>query len=146
MKYRKRPVIVEATRWFPGLAVPGVHDQGYEGKPYVVTIHQGQRAYLEPGDWVITEADGIHHYPCTPDVFAATYQMVIDGETEDTDGSPTNQDRQGYETPRITILLGISSLPNPGVNDLLAAFAPIIGTYGGSLSIVLETDDEKDRG
>lgn len=74
MKYRKRPVIVEATQWFPGAKIPGVFsDPNY--RQYVVTIHN-QLAYLEPGDWVITEPDGTHHYPCKPDIFDQTYERL----------------------------------------------------------------------
>ena len=46
-----------------------------EPRFYVTTIH-GQRAYLASGDWVITEVDGVHHYPCKPDIFAATYELA----------------------------------------------------------------------
>ncbi len=85
MKFRKRPAVVEAEQWWPGRAVPGVsYEEDYvmedadgerrvRNKPYVVTIHD-QRAHLSPGDWVITEPDGIHHYPCKPEIFAATYE------------------------------------------------------------------------
>ncbi len=78
-KYRKKPVVVEAEQWF--VATPtrhnGVqHESGAE-RFFVVTIH-GQRAYLADGDWIIAEPDGIHFYPCKPDIFEATYE-VIDG-------------------------------------------------------------------
>lgn len=90
-KYQSRPRTVEATRWFPGVDVPGVFvetaeeavnvigGRGHgkmefrrEPRSYVVTIH-GQRAYLSPGDWVIEESDGLHHYPCTDQEFRARY-------------------------------------------------------------------------
>jgi hypothetical protein len=74
--FRKRPLAVQADQWFPGREVAGVAAEPRPGgdppRHYVVTIH-GQRAYLEPGDWVIAECDGIHHYPCKQDVFKATY-------------------------------------------------------------------------
>lgn len=38
-----------------------------------VTVH-GQETNVEVGDWIITEPDGIHHYPCKPDIFAETYE------------------------------------------------------------------------
>lgn len=74
MKYRKRPIIVDAFQWFErdqcrNPAVWYNPDDGY----YVLTIH-GQRATLADGDWVITEPDRVHHYPCKPDIFAATYE------------------------------------------------------------------------
>lgn len=81
-RYRKRPVVVEAEQWFPGKHVEGVTETVIDlgdgqtspaGYGHVVTIH-GEHAKVVPGDWVITEPDGVHHYPCKPDVFEATYQ------------------------------------------------------------------------
>lgn len=80
-QFRKKPIVVEAEQWFPDKALPGVYwepetrDDGEKIIPYVVTIH-GQRAYLAAGDWIIVESDAKHHYPCKPDVFAATYEPV----------------------------------------------------------------------
>jgi hypothetical protein len=89
-KYRKLPKVVDAEQWSPGKSVPGVAvetaDEAmeiHEGRGlfpreprhYVVTIH-GQRAYLDPGDWVITEYDGVHHYPCKPAEFSALYESA----------------------------------------------------------------------
>ena len=81
MKYRKRPVIVEAQQWRPGLEVSGVNSpmRGDHGdRHYVVTAH-GQMAFIEPDDWIIAEPDGRGYYPCKPDIFAATYELVQDG-------------------------------------------------------------------
>ena len=78
-EFRKKPIIVKAEQWFPKTYVEGVKLSGWspdaEHLGYVVTIH-GQKADLAPGDWVITEPDGVHHYPCKPDIFAATYEPV----------------------------------------------------------------------
>lgn len=87
-KFRKKPGVVEAEQWFPQpedtdeLPMAGVHSQqrmmgGFDY--YVVTIHE-QKVYLEPGDWIIAESDGVHFYPCKPDIFAATYEAVEEGE------------------------------------------------------------------
>ena len=85
-RYRKKPVEVEAARWEgPWVKLPGVFAESAGGDPataagekvsyYVVTIH-GQKAYLSPGDWVITESNGTNHYPCQDSVFRATYDRV----------------------------------------------------------------------
>lgn len=84
-KYRKKPMVVDATQFFydgdpvPGVFYPSKSEDGktYIGDAYVVTIHD-QRVYLENGDWIITEPDGEHHYPCKPDIFAKTYTEVTD--------------------------------------------------------------------
>jgi hypothetical protein len=88
MKYRKKPIVVEAEQWFPGKYVRGVTEAAYNvedgkarlsGYGHVVTIH-GEHAKVVPGDWVITEPDGEHHYPCKPDIFEATYEPVKEEE------------------------------------------------------------------
>jgi len=78
VKFRKKPVIVEAFQYVgdESLGQPGVYVDE-DGRHYVVTVH-GQRTWLAVGDWIITEADGIHHYPCKPDIFEATYEAVED--------------------------------------------------------------------
>lgn len=88
-RYRSKPREVEARQWSPGTLVPGVHvedpsgrkrenyeSEGTSASPmryFVVTIHR-QRAYLDPGDYVITEPDGRHHYPVKPAIFEAHYE------------------------------------------------------------------------
>jgi len=90
-KWRTRPQVKEAGQWFPGKEVPGVFredsvaiiggrghgPQTFAQAPrwYVVTIH-GQRAYLSPGDYVVTEKDGLHHYPCKPDIWEAGHELI----------------------------------------------------------------------
>jgi hypothetical protein len=79
VKFRKKPVVVEAEQFLPTtqplpFAESGacaLDDSGW----YVVTIH-GQNAYIVPGDWIIRELDGEHFYPCKPDVFAESYELV----------------------------------------------------------------------
>lgn len=81
MKYRSRPCEIEATQWFPGKQVPGVvvgwpvEGTEYNWDPHVVTI-QGNRVLLTPGDYVCTEPDGIHHYPCSPAVFEKRWEPI----------------------------------------------------------------------
>lgn len=76
-KFRKKPVVIEAVRFdgMPAHDPPGVYRRPEDDTPYVVTIHD-QRCYLSPGDWIIPEPDGVHYYPCKPEVFAATYEPV----------------------------------------------------------------------
>lgn len=90
-KYRKKAdVMIEAEQWlpkmidFPGKGKPdrfGViwefDSQGSVSNGSVVTIH-GQETKVARGDWVIKEPDGVHHYPCKPDIFERTYEKVED--------------------------------------------------------------------
>jgi hypothetical protein len=79
-KFRKKPVIVEAEQFFmrgnPEHYPEGIRWDHDEGSYYVTTIH-GQKAYLTDEDFVITEPDGLHHYPCKPAIFAANYEPVF---------------------------------------------------------------------
>lgn len=42
--------------------------------PHVHTIHKDQVVYIELGDWIIPEPNGINYYPCKPDIFEKTYE------------------------------------------------------------------------
>ena len=86
-KYRKKPVVIEAEQWFPGNGAKGVRGDNpnklcgcvmFVGakEPHVHTIHAGQGVLIEPGDWIIPEPDGEHYYPCKPDIFEQTYELV----------------------------------------------------------------------
>ncbi|GAC1370960.1 MAG: hypothetical protein NVS3B25_19190 [Hymenobacter sp.] len=75
-KFRKKPVEITAEQWFPYKYVKGVKvPVPGDGGPYVVTIH-GAACPVQPGDWIIPEPDGIHFYPCKPDIFEKTYEAV----------------------------------------------------------------------
>ena len=77
-KYRKKPVVIEATQWHrdAGLYI-GVDDLGVEytadGRCQIQTLEGPLR--VSDGDWVITGVKG-ERYPCKPDIFAATYEAV----------------------------------------------------------------------
>jgi hypothetical protein len=76
MKFRKKPVVIEATQWFKDGDHPAVRawDKGGHvypnGTPLIDTLEGELR--VSPGDWIITGVKG-EHYPCKPDIFAATY-------------------------------------------------------------------------
>ena len=80
MKFRKKPVVIEATQYTSyGKLVNGMCNSlsCYSAgniEPHVHTIHNNQIVLLEIGDWIIPEPDGIHFYPCKPDIFEATYE------------------------------------------------------------------------
>lgn len=73
MKFRKKPVIVEATQLEHPATAPFGVQVGENGEMWVITIH-GQKTPVVVGDWIITEPDGWHHYPCKPEIFAASYE------------------------------------------------------------------------
>ena len=81
MKYRKKPVVIEAEQYWPNGKTPdGViwtavdpHDPS-KGNHRVVKTLEGDMKVSE-GDWVITGVKG-EKYPCKPDIFEATYEKV----------------------------------------------------------------------
>ncbi|WP_370819473.1 hypothetical protein [Agathobaculum sp.] len=85
MKYRKKPIVVEAIRWtgdngkeieaFCGTDV--MFGTIYEPDPVsAACIHTlNGKMYARPGDYIIKGVNG-EFYPCKPDVFAKTYEAV----------------------------------------------------------------------
>jgi hypothetical protein len=74
MKFRKKPVVIEASQWFKDGDHPAVikhHGIGSDTIGWCPTLEGGH--IVTPGDWIITGVKG-EHYPCKPDIFAATYE------------------------------------------------------------------------
>lgn len=85
-RFRKKPVVVEATQWFPGVHVDGVQEMAYDpGDGTTKSYEYGMINTLEgphkvtPGDWVITGVEG-EKYACKPRIFEKTYEPVNDTE------------------------------------------------------------------
>lgn len=82
--YRRKPGNpVDARQWnlndgdvFMMADWPGVQFDHGAGRAYIETMHAGQRVFLEKGDWILPEPDGVHFYPCKPDIFAASYEAI----------------------------------------------------------------------
>jgi len=84
MKYRKKPVVIEAVQYFNEMRVndnlpDGVvimfwleHD---DDLPTIKTL-EGNHLVRE-GDYIITGVQG-EKYPCKPDIFEQTYEAVED--------------------------------------------------------------------
>jgi len=83
MKFRKKPVVIEAVRW------NGTEDRWAEilkwtkGQVQAISCHgrglaietlEG-RMVASDGDWIIRGVKG-EFYPCKPDIFEATYESV----------------------------------------------------------------------
>ena len=77
MKFRKKPVVIEANQWFkhgdhPAVLPTHTVDPDTGGRQAYIETLEGQ--YLvTPGDWIITGVKG-EHYPCKPDIFEMTYE------------------------------------------------------------------------
>lgn len=63
MKFRKKPIIIDAEQWFPE-----------KNEKYFIDTLEGIME-VSPGDWVITGIKG-EKYPCKPDIFEQTYEAI----------------------------------------------------------------------
>ena len=84
MKYRKKPLVIEAFKWTGG------PDQTEDPSWMVDAIRRGEAHFTSdgmviktlegnhlasPGDYIIRGIKG-EIYPCKPDIFEATYESV----------------------------------------------------------------------
>lgn len=89
MKYRKKPVVIEAEQWngtygsmsairdyFPKLETvrcSWIEKDNYVEHWHIATLEG--RHIVSPGDWIIEGIAG-EYYPCKPDIFEVTYEPV----------------------------------------------------------------------
>ena len=80
-KYKKKPIIIEADVYKPGM------EDGFSSKPedvetlgdnapifpHIETLEG--RHWINPGDYIIVGVRG-ERYPCNPDIFLETYELV----------------------------------------------------------------------
>lgn len=98
-QYRKKPVVIQAVQFteamrdanlFDGKPLPEGMKRGradyhpgrrqvYSSYFYIETLEG--RMEVSVGDWIITGVKG-EHYPCKPDIFAATYEDVAARELD----------------------------------------------------------------
>lgn len=89
MKFRKKPVVIEATQWnkdgdhpnvvaIPPSVANTLEERAMGWDPlncrWIGTLEGGH--IVSPGDWIITGVQG-EQYPCKPDIFEATYEAVL---------------------------------------------------------------------
>jgi hypothetical protein len=82
--YRRRPSVVRAVQWFPGVVVPGVLERAVsdpfitpDGRTwYAYGITTGRNGYdvVHPGDWVVQHDTDGSLAVCRHDVFVQSYE------------------------------------------------------------------------
>lgn len=80
MKYRKKPVIIEAFQWHgeevDGFIRIGVGLDELSQPHYNLVIHTLEGTmHAREGDYIITGVKG-EKYPCRSDIFEETYELV----------------------------------------------------------------------
>lgn len=81
MKYRKKPIVIEAFQigfdkepnWFVGSPFVEVVSADYCHKFYIKTLEG--RMFAGFGDWIIKGVNG-ELYPCKADIFEKTYEAA----------------------------------------------------------------------
>lgn len=80
MKYRKKPVVIEAEQFnpnikpWPACIIPweAIHPRDLSWG-YINTLEG--KMHVQAGDWIITGVKG-EFYPCKPDIFEMTYESA----------------------------------------------------------------------
>ena len=92
-KFRKKPVVIEAVQYdgtprsgadicdwvrkLVGTRWPFIVRSGTFGLQFrTLETREGEWLTADAGDWIICGGKG-EFYPCKPDVFAATYELVL---------------------------------------------------------------------
>jgi hypothetical protein len=86
VKFRKKPVVIDAVQFDPltthryklpegveGVPSPGSDNWSYDGCEFFIKTLEG-RHIVTPGDFIITGVKG-ERYPCKPDIFEMTYDV-----------------------------------------------------------------------
>lgn len=93
MKYRKKPVVIEAVQWtgknFQEILNFVAETEGdnarsmlafHQNKLHIKTLESGDNMHvLDKKDWVIRGIK-LEYYGCKPDIFEQTYEKVEEGE------------------------------------------------------------------
>jgi hypothetical protein len=80
-KYRKKPIVVEAVQWYPGMNIPYVQEKGTMLPPEQRIgqvwdkLHE-MEIEAKPGDWVVTGIRG-EHYVVKDGVFQDLYTEEV---------------------------------------------------------------------
>lgn len=82
-KFRKKPVVIEAVQWKGGK--DNLQEvESFAGKSFFCWHYNRDTVSIDtlegtmsvkPGDWIIRGVKG-EFYPCKPDIFNATYEVV----------------------------------------------------------------------
>lgn len=80
MKFRKKPVVIEAIKYrtirheVDAFCPELIWEiENHSEIPYIETLEGRMR--VNNGDWIIKGING-EFYPCNPDIFEATYEVV----------------------------------------------------------------------
>lgn len=127
MKFRKNRMDVDATRWFKHGDHPAVEgNDPHEGYiRHLLGFHR-----VTPGDWIITEADGVC-WPCHPEVFEYAYEPV-----------PTDDALTVY-TQFLDVLYCARNIT--ARQDMIDQWFHVVDQWGASPGADTDSDDPRKR-
>ena len=81
MKFRKKPVVIDALQWtgknldeVNKFIDDGLDEEIVPDKPFIIETLEGD-VTCQVGDWIIRGIKG-EFYPCKPDIFERSYDAV----------------------------------------------------------------------
>lgn len=79
MKFKKKPLVVEAEQWWPSEKTEGVKNC-YDDLFITIASHGIMKTpegniKIYPGDWIITGIEG-ERYCCKQSIFEKTYEKI----------------------------------------------------------------------
>lgn len=83
-KYKKKPIVIEAVKWTGENPVEiinfkkGLPVDFRDNNEILIETLEGNMI-AKAGDWIIKDIKG-EYYPCKPDIFEATYELVIENK------------------------------------------------------------------
>jgi hypothetical protein len=80
----KRPIVVEAVQWYPGVEIDGLDIRISSNRSFVaegiITTSNGHMT-VRAGDYIVTGVKG-EKYPVEQDAFLLTYELLVLGDAE----------------------------------------------------------------
>jgi hypothetical protein len=150
MKFRKKPVVIEAIRYTGINHERQAELEAFVGQPLevrdvnnilcvVIQTLEGEHI-ASPGDWIIRGVRG-EHYPCKPDIFEATYEPVHQKDDSPAMAAVT----QALQQVRMLIIQQITNLAaSPAyelAREVLPENSPFIRVKLSTLALHAYCDD-----
>lgn len=75
MKFRKKPVVIEAEQFFENSSEGWPLGVFKDGDKFKIKTLESNEFIVSEGDWIITGVKG-EKYACKPDIFEMTYEKA----------------------------------------------------------------------
>lgn len=143
MKFKSKPTVIEAEQFTdpdrPPKGVEWCHTD-LSGKRLGVKTINGHYVPVNLGDWIITEPDGVHHYPCDPKVFEERYSPLEEPKTK----RPDQSNLARFQI-FLAVIQGVGSLcGDDGAANLVKRADDLWAAYNGEESVTVDEQRVKE--